>query len=591
MKKIKYLFLIVFFLIATPTFASTCGVTSSGGTRNWNTASTWFNCAGSFPAAGDDVIATSTSGNVIVNVNTAALKSFDFSTYGGTLSGTSQIIVRGLSASTQDIKFGGTVTWTGQLNLQNNSTSALLRLTTNGKLLSSITNSAASVATTTLQDNLSFSALTTNVLTLGAAPLDMNGFNLSGNSATNRILITSNAMGTVRTITPNGGTFANADFRDMATNVSTNLASITGNSGDCGGNSNITFTTPAAQTWSGTASDSWSTNAWSGRVPLCQDDVSIASAFTPAGRTITVDMPRLGANINFTGTTGGVALTPTAGLTSSIYGSLTLVSTMSIANVNGTFQFEGRGSYTVTSAGNTFFPQVIINAYGGTIQTQDASIFGRSLTLTQGTFDANIYNVTIGTALSVANSSSVILGLGTGTWTFTGTGTVVSVLGTNAIIVPSTSTIVISNNTSTAKTFAGGGETFYDVSFSGDNIIVTGANTFHNLGIDNAGDTNTTGLILSSGTATTTITSLSTNATTTADRAILFAGALAGLQANTGGNICVDYLSIQNIRAYGTSAFYAGANSLDVGGNIGWNFTACPAPVTTTQEDSDMEFY
>ena len=101
----------------------------------------------------------------------------------------------------------------------------------------------------------------------------------------------------------------------------TDLSAITGLSGDCGGNSGITFTPSATQTATGTASFTWSTHGWTSRVPLPQDNVVIANAFV-AGRTVTVDMPRLGRDIDFTGVTGSPSISN--GSAASMYGSLTL---------------------------------------------------------------------------------------------------------------------------------------------------------------------------------------------------------------------------------------------------------------------------
>lgn len=41
------------------------------------------------------------------------------------------------------------------------------------------------------------------------------------------------------------------------------------------------------------------------------------------------------------------------------------------------------------------------------------------------------------------------------------------------------------------------------------------------------------------------------------------------------GTICLDYISLQNIHTSGSAYFFAGANSNDLGGNLGWSFTSC----------------
>jgi len=52
--------------------------------------------------------------------------------------------------------------------------------------------------------------------------------------------------------------------------------------------------------------------------------------------------------------------------------------------------------------------------------------------------------------------------------------------------------------------------------------------------------------------------------------------------SKSSGTVSVDYLSIGNSIATGGATWYAGANSVDVGNNTGWIFTAPPAPSTNT---------
>lgn len=109
---------------------------------------------------------------------------------------------------------------------------------------------------------------------------------------TNRLSIESFIKGTQVTITADTVTASNVDIQDMlgAGSASWNLSAITGNSGDCGGNTGITFTTPVTTDWQ--AGATWSTATWSSRVPLPQD----TATFTTAGvATITQDMPRIGS--------------------------------------------------------------------------------------------------------------------------------------------------------------------------------------------------------------------------------------------------------------------------------------------------------
>lgn len=55
-------------------------------------------------------------------------------------------------------------------------------------------------------------------------------------------------------------------------------------------------------------------------------------------------------------------------------------------------------------------------------------------------------------------------------------------------------------------------------------------------------------------------------------------GVQANLTVNTGSDLCFDYLKIKDINAGGSSTFYAGANSVDLGNNSGITFSDCPGP-------------
>ena len=131
---------------------------------------------------------------------------------------------------------------------------------------------------------------------------------IAGSNASNyRLLIASNSIGKSRTITCNGTVTAiNVDFRDitLAGTCNKDLSSITGGSGDCGGNSGIVFTTAQPQyfkKYASTANYGDTANWFSdldltvaGRVPLPQDLGSkfIATSFD---RTCTVscNVPRI----------------------------------------------------------------------------------------------------------------------------------------------------------------------------------------------------------------------------------------------------------------------------------------------------------
>jgi hypothetical protein len=598
----KLLFLAGFIVLgfyAKSAFAFTCQADATG---NWNAAGTWVNCNSTTPQAGDAVVATSTVAiTLTVNVSTAALASLDLSgltTGGGTLAGSSSITVRGVTASNNNVIFGGTVTWTGTLSLTPTTATANLDLTTNGKLLTNVT-LAGSAATTTLIDNLSFTAAKTDVLTVtsGGSKLNMNGKTISGNSATNRLLITSNTLGTQVQLIRSSGAFASADFRDIDLEASYDASAITGLSGDCGGNSaDFTFTAATSTASTGTASFTWSTHAWTVRVPLPQDDVVISNVFI-SGRTVTMDMPRLGHTIDASGTTwSGTAPTFSSSGGNTIHGSFLLPS--GTLDSNNALTFEGRSGtlangtssampangWQIQTGGRSASGTTVMNAFGGTYQLLDAFTLTGSFTLSNGDFDANDFNFTSTVFVSVSGTRSVIMG--SGTWTVTATGNVWNV-GSGLTVTPETSTINLTNLTATSKNFVGSSKTYNNVTWTGQNIVLSGNNTFTTMAFENATTSVATTVgVRFTGTSTTTITSTLTSNGSAGVLAIASSttASVWEIKKTGGGTVCTDFMKIAQSLATPTLTWYAGTGSTDVGSNSGWSFTACPAGAAATVE-------
>jgi hypothetical protein len=421
-------------------------------------------------------------------------------------------------------------------------------------------------------------------------------FTVNGNSAINRVFVSSfntagvQMPGTSRVITAGAVSVSNADFMDIqgAGAASWNLSAVTGGSGDCGGNSGITFTTPATQTWSGTSGGNWSTNAWTSRVPLPQDNAIINASFG-ASQTVTADMPRLAASIDFTGATG----TPTLNISISlnVFGSITLISAMVLSGANAV-SLSGRSTYTLTSAGKTWAGNINVTAPSGTYTLQDSIIITGNFNLQYGTFDANGFNVSMNKANIAATgldfgTRSVVLG--SGTWSLTGTADssifVWDVRSTSSLTFSGASaTIVFSVATAGTRTFAGGGLIYgtltYTVAGSTGPLVITGANTFTNINFSDV--TNARTLTFPSATTNTITGNFNVNGT---------AGKLMTINSSTGGSaatlskasgtVSSDYLSIQDSTATGGAGWYAGTHSTNVSNNTGWIFTAPPAGSST----------
>lgn len=390
----------------------------------------------------------------------------------------------------------------------------------------------------------------------------------AGDSVTNRVFVRSATLGTFVSITSTGvtNTWSNVDLRDVGLTTAYDASGITGGCGLCGGTSAITGTTAATQTWSGTVSGNWSTNAWTTRVPLPQDDVVISSAFS-ASQTVSADMPRLGKSIDFSGSSGSPTFNPSGGPT--LYGSLNLTNISSTAV--GSIIFENRTTSSITSAGATFSGQVDLRL--GTYTLQDAFSSTSAFRFNSAaTFNSGNFNIT-SFDFGFSNSSAITMNLGSSVITVTGTGTIVGLTGT---INAGTSKFIFTDVSVSAKTFGGGGKTFYDFQITGGGagtVTITGANTFNRITVPGG-----TKSIILPGSTTTTF--LNQGPLGNGTNLITFtASAGSATVAQTSGVVNWDYISLTNIPASGTALFYAGplSHSTDGGGNTNWIFSSYPA--------------
>lgn len=441
---------------------------------------------------------------------------------------------------------------------------------------------------------VAWTAVKTNIWSLSGNFTITGNVSIAGNSAINRILVQSNTIGTARTITVNGtNAWNNVDFMDITAAGSASWDLSSSSTGDCGGNTGITFATSATQTWNGTSGGNWSTNAWTTRVPLPQDDVVISSAFS-ASQTVTQDMPRFGRSINWTGATG----TPTfaIGIDSSFFGSLTLISGMN--NVTGVFTLfpSGRSSYSITSAGKTYAQVFNFRAPGGTYTLNDALSTTNNIAYSNGTFNSNNFNVT----------AAVHTGSGTATRSITyGTSnsTLNTTASTNAWMFATVTGLTFSGASSTitvgaasvnTRSFQGGGLTYgtltYILSGSTGALNIVGANSFAGINFSDA--SNARSLQFTAGTTTTLRSAAGWQVNGTSGKLMTVQSITAATHTIScaSGIVQSDYLNLVNSIATGGAVFYAGSHSTDGGGNSGWIFSDPPQPraASPTQSNANL---
>jgi hypothetical protein len=271
------------------------------------------------------------------------------------------------------------------------------------------------ITTTTLSrtgnaNNYGETIFTGNVTVTGTGA---GALTITGNSVTNRMLVSTGITGTPITITATARTLTNVDFKDITAAGGT----WTGTSlGDCLGNSGITFT-PAvvryvrsAGTWANTAI--WSANSGGvggATVPLAQDAVIINNlsgntAITVGnvrtlGANVTVTADYLGT-INFNGnTTSGGAI-----IKSSVYGTLNIQRSNVVitSDSNTAVEFCNRSTPVVLNYGNNANTVVNTRIDVGNNTVTLASTLGslsnrnNKLILSSGTFSTGDYDMYLG---------------------------------------------------------------------------------------------------------------------------------------------------------------------------------------------------
>lgn len=419
----------------------------------------------------------------------------------------------------------------------------------------------------------------TEVLQLSGTGITItNNLSINGNSDVNRLLVRASTIGTQFTLTNNGSySISYLDFQDIvfAGSASTNFASITGGSGDCGGNSGATFSTPVTQTFGAGAGNASNSAKWTTRIPLPQDDVVVNAS----SGNITLDMPRVGKNVDFTGYTGTCSFSTSLGQT--FYGSLTMVSGMTLGFGNTVnWVLAGRGNHTFDSGGKTFTGtnlSTTIEAFGGKYTLASAYTTGHGFNLNSGEFDTGNYTVT-SSSFTSTTSTTRILTLGSSTWNLTLTsGTGWNWSSTASTLNVGTSEIVISTTSASTRTFAGGGGVYnkitYTVAGSTGQLNITGANTIDQINFSDVTNARTLTFVANT---VNNIRVLNTNGTSGKLMSIVSAtaGTATYLQLH-GAPQLVDYASFQDVTSIIPRKLFA-TNSTLVSGNL--NITQSSLP-------------
>jgi hypothetical protein len=464
---------------------------------------------------------------------------------------------------------------TSTINMTNGGT-----FTGSGKTYYNLSYTGSSSGNTTISGSNTFNnfsytggANKTNALLLGVSSTQtISGtLTLSGNSISNRSQVSTGTGGSTATLNANAVSLSNIDFRDI---IGAGSASpFTGTSlGNAGNNTNITTTTPVTRYWVGDTGNWDAPGEWSDQsggssgftAPLAQDTVIFdGSSFSTTGFTVTANSKYLGKDISFASVTNNPTIS-FGTLATVIMGDLTFKSGMTISGTQS-LAFTGYTTQSLVSDGVIL--SMAINPGNSSTILNISDNFNSTSSISNNL--AGRINLLADTTCTtyVSSSGTATNSFGNGTLTVTSTGTVFQTAGTT---IAGNSTIVINNTTSTAKTVAGGGKTYNNIVFSGDNITVTGNNTFNNFAVNNAGLTN--GLKLTAG-STQIVSSFSTNGADSSLAILTSTTTSPATLSKASGIVAVDYMNISYSTASGGATWYAGSNSTEGAGNSGWLFS------------------
>lgn len=505
-----------------------------GGTAAWDgTAGTkWALTSGgaggqAVPTSADDVFFSNLStGTCTISTGNTGAKSINCTGFTGTLTGTAAITVSG----SVTLVAGMGYTYTGTLTINATST-----LTSAGKTFGSITISASG-NTVTLADAMTVGAGSSVILTGGT--INLAGFTLSTG------VFNSDGYGSPRAVA-----FGSGNIALTSTTAATTVLRLAG-----AGNFTWTGTGGFTRNMAATATVTFGTGG-TGTVSNAPNLTVNAGA-----SALTITGNSWWKNLNFTGSTSTV----TAG-NQNFAGNITLGGG-TYTSVGGTIFASG----TITCAGKTLGGAGVpltINGSGITVDLGDA-FSGQSVTLTQGTFTTNNFNVTTAAFFQGSNSNTRALNMGSSTfsigggWAFT----------TSTGMTLNAGTSTISMTSASAKTFAGGGLTYYNLNQGGAGALtITGSNTFNDI-------TDTVQPSTVTFTAGTTQTVSNFSLAGTAGNLVTINSATPGSQftlSKASGTVNAQYLSIQDSNATGGAVWNAllSNGNVDAGNNTGWRFS------------------
>jgi hypothetical protein len=337
-------------------------------------------------------------------------------------------------------------------------------------------------------------------------------------------------------------------------------------------------------TWNNSSTTNWSTSSGGSSgasAPTIADNVIFDSSSNLTGYTVTVGTNAACLDLTATGPLTGT-VTFSLGATAAINcrGSMTLPATgltwTGTAGCLITFSATTTGKTIQTNDVILTLTSITCNGVGGAWTLGSALTYGtgQTLSITNGTFNTGNFNVT-GAAFAVNSVGTQVINLGSSTLTLSLAGSAINFTQTAGLTFNANTSQI--NCSATAATITGGGQTFYNVSFTSNaagNTTITGANTFNNLTQTSRNATGNRVVIL--GANQTVNGTLTLGAANTAIRRILVISDVFGTQRTITLNGTLATLAdvdFRNIATAGTVGTWSGTRLGNALGNSGITFS------------------
>ncbi len=469
-----------------------------------------------------------------------------------------------------------------------------------------------------IYSTLSFTAGYTYTIRDAKTQTIINGLNATGNCGA-LITVNSSVPGSQTSISHPPGTVTVSYIALQDINAIGGATFIANNAIDLGNNSGWTInaSTPRNLYWIGNSGNWNDGNHWSlssggppsGCSPTPVDNVFFdANSYTIPAQTTSINIPTaLCRDMNWTGVINNPTLAGSFANQLKIYGSLNFAAAMN-QFFQGTVSFESNSTgKTITCSGKSFIGAVNFNGVGGSWTLQDAFSCNNIISLVNGTLNTNDQTVNAAvfysssTAARTLNMGASVFNLSSATFWNTN-------ISTGLTLNSGTSVINSTVGAGFVGSFLGGNLQYYDLRFT-NAASIRGAifdnNSFHNVTFTSDGviygDNSFNNVVFNKNgamdgsnsfndltfTPNFTYTLREGKIQTIAGRwqiqgsctsYIILQSATPGLISTiikNAGTVTGFNLHIHDIFATGGANFIA-YNSVDLGGNVGWNFSTLP---------------